>query len=238
LAGEIRELGLSYGIVTPYTTFVIEGQAEGAASTANMALYGRADLNAVSGQTTVQARVQNQIYQGATQAGLAAGANVSSIGPQSLAQVGAQQVDLALLQGQKDFKGPITDAWIEKNIRADRAVDFGSEAYLALAADPGARPFLQSGTNVLFAYQGEIIAVRDPDQASPDAAGPQVPGNDQGIALEREQQKPALGSIVAYNAIKPITALIMLAAVGGTVALLAGIAVAIALRSSARPRLK
>jgi Ca-activated chloride channel family protein len=158
---EIRELGLSYGLVTPYTTFIIEGQADGAASAANMALYGSGELNQASGQVTVQARVQNQAYQQAAQANLASGANVVNKGQQSLAQVGSQNVDLTLLQGQKAPPGPITVEWIERNLAIDRNVEFGSKEYFALADDPEARPFLQSGPNVVFNYQGQVVSVQD-----------------------------------------------------------------------------
>jgi Ca-activated chloride channel family protein len=164
LLEEVRELGLGYGLVTPYTAFAIQGQADGAASAANMALYQQADLNQVSGQTTVQARVQNQAYQQATQANLAAGANVINSGQSSLAQVASTNVDLALLQGQKNLDEPITDEWIAKNIGVDQTVDFGSEEYFKLADDPQARPFLQSGPNVVFAYQGQVIAVQAPER--------------------------------------------------------------------------
>ena len=163
LVDEIQELGLGYGLVTPYTTFVIEGQAEGAASADNMALYGSADLNKASGRTTIQARVQNQAYQQADQANLATGANVVHQGDRSLAQVGRQNVDLSLMQGQKPPSGPITIEWIDRNVGIDRTVDFGSVEYFALAEDPAARSFLQSGANVVFTYQGQVISVQDPD---------------------------------------------------------------------------
>jgi Ca-activated chloride channel family protein len=164
LADDIRELGLAYGLVTPYTTFVIEGQADGAASAANMALYNSPELNQAWGQTTVQARVQNQAYQQAAQANLASGTNVVNKGQNSLAQVGSQNVDLQLLQGQKAPPGPITIEWIELNLAIDRTVDFGSEEYFTLAKDPAARTFLQSGPNVVFNYQGKVISVQDAEQ--------------------------------------------------------------------------
>lgn len=163
LIEEIRDLGLGYGIVTPYTTFVIAAQTEGAASMENMALYGnQSELNQASGRTTIQARVQNQSYQQTDQANLASGANVVNVGQRSLAQVAHQYVDLSLVQAQGKLGAPITDAWIAANIKVDREIEFGSEAYFALVADPEARAYLQSGTNVLFNYKGEVIAVRDP----------------------------------------------------------------------------
>jgi Ca-activated chloride channel family protein len=167
LVDEIRQLGLDYGIVTPYTSFVIEGQALGAASAENMALYGSAELNQASGRVTIQARVQNQDYQQAAQAELATGANVTNYGQHSLAEVGALQVDLSLLQGRTDLEAPIEEDWLGQNLQIDRTIAFGSEEYFSLASDPKARPFLQSGRNVVFAYGGEVIAVRDPGYEAP-----------------------------------------------------------------------
>jgi Ca-activated chloride channel family protein len=162
LVDEIRELGLSYGLVTPYTTFVIQAQADGAASAANMALYAnQAELNQAWGQVTVQARVQNQLYQQADQASLANGANVVNYGGHNLAQVANQNVDLSLLQERRNIDHPITTEWVDQNIEVDRYVAFGSDEYFALAGDEAARPLLQSGPNVIFAYQGQVIAVQD-----------------------------------------------------------------------------
>jgi Ca-activated chloride channel family protein len=169
---EIRDLGLSYGIVTPYTASVIEGQVEGAASAENMALYDLQEVNQASGRVTIEARMQNQAYQQAAQADLANGANVGNFGKHSLAQVGEQQVDLSLLQGRQDLDGPISDEWLKRNVRVDRVVEFGSEEYFALAADPEVRPFLQGGRNVVFLHLGEVIVIQDgdhpPNEPEPD----------------------------------------------------------------------
>lgn len=164
LVEEIRELGLAYGLVTPYTTFIIEGQTAGAASAENMALYQRqAELNQTSGQTTIQARVQNQSYQQTDRANLAQGANVVNYGDRSLAQISNQNIDLTLLQQNQEANPAITLDWLERNITVDRQITFGSEAYFALAEDPATRPYLQSGRNVIFTYQGETIAIEDPE---------------------------------------------------------------------------
>ncbi len=164
LIEEIRALGLGYGIVTPYTTFVISAQAEGAASLENMALYdNQTELNQLSGRTTIQARVQNQSYQQTDRAGLATGANVVNREQHSMAQVARQYVDLSLVQGQGNVDEPITEAWIAANIKVDREIAFGSAAYFALADDPAARAFLQSGTSVLFNHNGAVVSVYDPE---------------------------------------------------------------------------
>ncbi len=166
LVEEIRSLGLSYGLVTPYTTFVIAGQTDGPASVDNMDLYQRGDLNSAWGETTVQARVQNQAYQLADQANLASGANVVNNGQRSLAGVGHQNIDLSLLQNQTNLDGPITEEWIAHNIGIDRTVAFGSEEYFHLASDADARSFLQSGVNVVFSYQGQVVSVQDGEYGS------------------------------------------------------------------------
>ena len=67
-----------------------------------------------------------------------------------------------MLREQGNVDGPITAAWLARNIKIDRQVKFGSAEYFALAANPALRPYLQSGPNVLFAFQGEVIAVWDP----------------------------------------------------------------------------
>ncbi len=171
LVKEIRELGLGYGIVTPYTTFVISAQTSGAASMENMALYdNQGELNRLFGRTTIQARVQNQSYQQTDRAGLATGANVINREQYSMAQVSRQYVDLSLVQAQGNVDEPITEAWIATNIKIDREIEFGSETYFALADDPAARVFLQSGTSVLFNNNGEVVSVYDPEM--PVAAEP------------------------------------------------------------------
>jgi hypothetical protein len=120
-------------------------------------------LNQAWGQTTVQARVQNQLYQQAAQADLAGGANVVNYGQHALAQVAGQNIDLSLLRAGKNESGPITPEWISQNVEVDRIIDFGSEEYFTLADDPALRPLLQSGPNVVFAHEGQVYAVQDPE---------------------------------------------------------------------------
>jgi hypothetical protein len=209
LVDEIREIGLSYGLVTPYTTVVIQAQADGAASASNMALYGnQAELNQAWGQVTVQARVQNQLYQQADQANLANGANVLNNAQHSLAQVMNQNVDLSLLRGQANLDEPITLEWIERNVGIDQNVIFGSDEYFALAADPAARPFLQSGSNVVFEHQGQVIAVQDPDAPEWVEPEPQFAANQVNVTQNQAQinvtqgagNAPTLQPVVANQA--------------------------------------
>jgi Ca-activated chloride channel family protein len=179
LIDEIRELGVGYGLVTPYNTLVIEGQADGVASASTMSLYDRPELNQAWGETTIQARIQNQAYQQAYQADLAVGANVTNKGQHSFAQVGAQSLDLSLLEGQRLPDGPIGVDWVERNIGIHQTVDFASEEYFALAEDPAARALLQSGPNVIFGYNGQVISVQDgqPQTGPPIDADVQVQGS-------------------------------------------------------------
>lgn len=91
--------------------------------------------------------------------------------------MGTQQVDLSLLQG-RELDGPLSAEWVAGHVQVDRTVEFGSDAYFRLAADPLARPFLQSGTNVVFAFGGEIIAVRGPEGGGLAVVEGQVPARD------------------------------------------------------------
>lgn len=162
LREEIRAIGLAYGIVTPYTTFVIVPQTEGAASASNMALYSDLDsLNLSSGSTTVQARVQNQMYQDSSNVAWAQGANIVSAGRNNLMQVGTQYVDLGLVAQQPGLEEGITPEWIASNIDVDVTLTFGSPEYFALASDPAARPLLQNGTDIIFPYNGQTYWVQD-----------------------------------------------------------------------------
>lgn len=168
LVKEVRDLGLAYGLITPYTTFIIEAQTSGPASAGNMALYNnQAELNAASGQTTIQARVQNQSYQQAEQATLAGGANVINNGKSNQVRLQGQNVDLTVLQQvvQQNPSAPFSGEWIQQNVRPDQVIEFGSEEYLELAKDPAVRPYLQGGANVLFVYGGKVISVRDSEKA-------------------------------------------------------------------------
>lgn len=162
LREEIRAIGLAYGIVTPYTTFVIVPQTEGAASASNMELYSDLDsLNRSSGSTTVQARVQNQLYQDSSNVAWAQGANIVSAGRNNLMQIGSQYVDLGLVAQQSGLDEGITPEWIASNIDVDVTLTFGSPEYFALASDPAARPLLQNGTDIIFPYNGQTYWVQD-----------------------------------------------------------------------------
>jgi Ca-activated chloride channel family protein len=189
LVAEIKALGLEYGIVTPYTTLFIQGQESGAASAANMSLYrqdvdgdGQWDYNSVSGGATVKARLQNQAYQSAQQANLARGANVANYGAKNFVQVSQYAVDLELLGGQEmvDLTRQSADEWVAANLKAERVVAFGSEEYFALAEDKELQQVLQAGPNVVFHYQGQVIAVHS-DELQPQSQAP-------------AQQSPSLGS--------------------------------------------
>ncbi len=183
LVEETEALGLRYGIVTPYTVGVVQGQASGAASAANMQLYrqdldgdGRPDINQVSGAATVGARAQNLAYQQATQVGLAAGANVVNVGDKSAAQVGRYAFDLSLVADLGlDSLVTADEGWLEAN--ADRIVRFASAEYFELAKDAAVNQLLQAGPNVVFEHQGKVIAVQADPQPAQQAPAPQGVGH-------------------------------------------------------------
>jgi Mg-chelatase subunit ChlD len=171
LIEEIETLGLRYGIVTPYTIGIIQGQQSGVSSNATMMLYsqdldgdGVPDINKVSGEATVGARAQNLAYQQAMQSNQALGSNVSNNGDKSVAQVGyyALDLDLYITRGL-DPNLPVDEDWLAGNV--DQVIRFGSAEYFEMAKDSSANQILQAGPNVIFEYDGQIIAVQE--SASP-----------------------------------------------------------------------
>jgi Ca-activated chloride channel family protein len=200
LVEEIEALGLRHGIVTPYTVGVVQGQASGAASAANMQLYqqdldgdGRPDINQASGAATVGARAQNLAYQQATQVGLAAGANVVNVGDKSAAQVGRYAFDLSLVADLGlDSLAAADEEWLEDNV--DRVVPFASAEYFELAKDAAVNQLLQAGPNVVFEHEGKVIAVQaDPptrQALSPEGVDhqePEKPGGHDSFFLDLMQ---------------------------------------------------
>jgi hypothetical protein len=161
------------------------------------------------------------MYQQAAQANLATGANVTNYGKRSLAQVGAQQLDLTLLQGADDLEGPISGEWIERNVKADRVVEFGSDEYWGLAGDPEARVYLQGGPNVTFAYQGEVIAVRDAELPASEIEGAGIEPAPQSRAPEAVDKGGLSTGLTGDGLLAPMGWLVFLAPFTVTAALIA-----------------
>jgi hypothetical protein len=163
---EIESLGLRYGIVTPYTTDVIHAQMSGFASQAIMGLYnqdldgdGILDINKVSGEATIGVRVQNQMYQQAMQSNQASGSNVINIGEKNVAQLGYYALDMELFVGRGLDITLLDGHWFDGNV--ERVVQFGSDEYFELAKNSTANQIMQAGPNVIFEFEGKIIAVQE-----------------------------------------------------------------------------
>jgi Ca-activated chloride channel family protein len=171
LVDEIEALGLRYGIVTPYTIDIVQAQLSGVSSDAVMQLYrqdldgdGVLDINKVSGEATIGARVQNLTYQQAMQSNQATGSNIINNGEKSVAQVGYYALDLELfVKRGLDPNVSLDDDWLVGN--ADHVIPFGSDEYFELAKDPSANQIMQAGPNVIFEYDGKVVAVQE--NASP-----------------------------------------------------------------------
>ena len=82
-----------------------------------------------------------------------------------------------------DLADPSADEWVAANLKADLVVEFGSAEYFALAKDEELQQVLQGGPNMVFHYQGQVIAVRN------DAPQPQT-------KAPTQQRSPSLGSRV------------------------------------------
>jgi hypothetical protein len=110
----------------------------------------------------------------------------------------------------------------------DRTVEFGSEEYFRLAADPEVRPFLQGGPNVVFQYGDEVIAVRDGDGRPSDpgskeaTAKVQIAVPDAGRGGARSE---GLSLPIARELLRLVACLVPLAAATALLGLVAVVAV-------------
>ena len=103
-------------------------------------------------------------YQQAMQSNQASGSNVSNIGDKSVAQVGYYALDLELVvKRDLDPNVSLDENWLAGN--ADQVILFGSDEYFEMAKDPSANQILQAGPNVIFEYDGKVVAVQE--HASP-----------------------------------------------------------------------
>jgi hypothetical protein len=90
----------------------------------------------------------------------AIGSNVLTIGDKNVAQVGYYAMDLELFAKRGvDPNVSLDENWFAGNV--DQVIHFGSDEYFEMAKDPSANQILQAGPNVLFEYNGKVIAIQE-----------------------------------------------------------------------------
>ena len=166
LKEEIMGLGLGYGIVTPYTSLLIEEQKDGI--TAGMGANqddsdgdGMADAWGKSGNHSNQQSEMNFAYRESHDVHSTSGANILSHGNRIFAKIDPSLIELALLADTEKIElgnGTISD-WIPLNLNITVFVTFGSQEYFALLENEEMIEILAAGTEIVFSYGNDIYYV-------------------------------------------------------------------------------
>ncbi len=138
LVGEIKKLGLKYGIVTPYTSFLVTEQErvalEAAAPEARAAISSRT----VTGAGAVKAARVSQKFKGRDR---------------------AEEVVSKMIRYKKDKTFYLKDGyWIDSDYKEGspvKEIRFDSEAYYRLLIDePGIAPYFSVASKIIVSYKG------------------------------------------------------------------------------------
>lgn len=160
LVEEVKTLGLKYGIVTPYTSMMIEaGSDTPAEDMANASNNG--GLYEDSGKNSVDAAKVSFRYESSDRASISVGANIVVSGGRTFVNIEGTLVEMVLLGDIETIElGNLSaEQWIVENIDIDSFIVFGSEEYFELATDKGLGEILQGGKELVFSHNGEILAI-------------------------------------------------------------------------------
>ncbi len=166
LIKEIKDLGLKYGIVTPYTSLLVQVQSSGI--TSNMTVNqqdtdgdGIADAWEKSGsQSNSQSNI-NAFYRMTNDYQATSGANIYSFGSKIFAEIDGVLIDLELLANVETLdlgNGTIQD-WVVDNLDVTRFIIFGSKDYFALLNDNNLIDILAAGDEIVFKYGSEVFYI-------------------------------------------------------------------------------
>jgi len=201
LKEEIMGLGLRYGIVTPYTSLLIEEQKDGI--TAGMGANqddsdgdGMADAWGKSGNHSNQQSEMNYAYRESYDVHSTSGANILSHGNRIFAKVDTALIELALLADIDKIdlgNGTISD-WIPTNLDITEFVAFGSGGYFALLEDEELIEILAAGTEIVFSYGSDIYYV-SPGEIDLDITNLEKGTFNNTATIVWYTNKPATGSV-------------------------------------------
>ncbi len=166
LIKEIKALGLKYGIVTPYTSLLVNEQNSGI--TSNMSANqqdtdgdGIADAWEKSGEYSNSQSTINAYYRLSYDYQTTSGANIYAYGNKLFAKIEGVFIDLELLAGIDTLNlgnGTIQD-WILENLAVTRFITFGSSDYFSLLDDSELIDILAAGDEIVFKYGDDIFYI-------------------------------------------------------------------------------
>lgn len=171
LVNEIVALAVRYGIVTPYTSFLVDERKDVLTESgrAKIAAEPTKAPAAVSGPGAVQQSIEQSQMRGANVAPAAPTAAPPSGG------VGAPpQTSPVQMVGSKTFlfRSEVwTDTQFDPSKMTTQKIEFGSEAYFALAANhPKVGKYLALGARVIFVLDGAAYEITDTGVGARDAS--------------------------------------------------------------------
>jgi hypothetical protein len=74
-----------------------------------------------------------------------------------------------------DLEALLQGDWLEENV--DAVIRFGSDEYFELAQDATANQIMQAGPNVVFEFEGRIVAIEEDAASTQDGAVSQFVGS-------------------------------------------------------------
>ncbi|MCX7840510.1 MAG: VWA domain-containing protein, partial [Anaerolineae bacterium] len=173
IVNEIVTLAVRYGIVTPYTSFLVDERKD------VLTESGRAKIAAeptqapapVSGPSAVQQSVEQSQLRGANVAPAAPTAAPQPSGSGTTTQTTAAPLQMV---GNKTFlfrNNVWTDTQFDPSKMTTKKIEFGSDAYFALITNnPEVGKYLALGTRVIFVINGIAYEITDTGSGATDAS--------------------------------------------------------------------
>jgi Ca-activated chloride channel family protein len=205
LVEEIKELGMKYGIVTPYTSMLVQAES----GTLQEYMSDSYMLKQRSGDVSFNNAKANQSYNFAMQANVSQGANITAQGGKIFADLGGVHVDMNLLSNINTISldNQTAQEWVASNLRVTKILVQGSPEYFEFAMENNMGEVLATGENIVFYHEGEVIQVSSELRLSSAGSGDEVipivsiPGND---------ATSPIGSLVRFGLVAGLTLMAVL----------------------------
>lgn len=206
LINQVKTLGIKYGIVTPYTSYLIQEQRNGVTKDMSLSIQdndndGVADGMQYKGKAANRQSEANQFYATAPTALATEGENIIGYGETVYADINGTKIDVDFAYDWDETT--VTEQnnnmkeWVSKNHPDCIMVKFGSDDYFDLLDQEGFAEKLSQGKELLFeqngqeyyVYEGELDISSDPDPLPED--------KDDDIKKTKSKYLPGLILIIA-----------------------------------------
>lgn len=182
LVESIKNLGKEYGIVTPYTSYLVTEQEKELAAAQDDVQRGAAgsgvyrlhsaqrarDVRAEMDEESIGSEMMFQAFSAQPQAAPQSSGKEAVMASRAMKKIAAGEKEMNMLLtikriGDRTFQlknGVWIESGIDENAKPDRQLAFLSDAYFSLSRSvPELRPILALGEQVMFKWQGEIYKI-------------------------------------------------------------------------------